>query len=127
LLWIDTVFARSASFGSGRFPCSTAATSARWEGTIVAPTLAAMIVPSIAPTWMNAARPLSRCVSVMTIATSAMIDSTAAVTRERGATMFQSRSYSIRPPTIAPTPTATALPALSVDSDGSTISARPPT
>ena len=118
---VERCLARVESVASGVRPAVAAAICSRCAGTMRIQTLATMIVPSIAPTWMNAARPLRTRLSVYTTAKRRPQDATmAARPRPRARGDVHSRSYTIQATTRSAMPAPTAQPGVIEDTAGST-------
>ena len=110
-----------ASVASGVRPAVAAAIWSRWAGTMRIHTFATMIVPSMAPVWMYAARPLSTRVSPYTTASSSAHESTvAAPPPSRASGELHTRSYTAHATTRRPIPSATAWPGPIAEMAGST-------
>lgn len=107
-------------------PCSVAATSSRWDGTMTIHTLPVITVPRITPTWMNAPRPERTCVSPNATANSAPSDNVAATAGTLRSGERQMPSYTIHAPRTDPSPMPIAACGCSALMDGSTSSEAPP-
>ncbi len=87
MLCTERCFARRPGSGSGSRPCCFARTSSQCAGMITKKTFAAMIVPSIAPTWRKDARaakssPAANAESVTSTATATATSRSSRSTRQ---------------------------------------------